>query len=80
MLDIIKNLEESLHFHLPNLQLFHKWGGVVFYFFIHRPRRSILLLSLPYSRSLRSLFFFFFFKEVFVSLQFQSPFAMLCTL
>lgn len=49
MLDIIGSLEGSLHLHLPHLQLFHKWEKLCFISSFTRPRRSILLLSLPYS-------------------------------
>lgn len=76
MLDIIGSLEGSLHLHLPHLHLFHKGSCVSS---PHSPVLTDPFFSCP-CLILALCFRCFFAKQVFVSLQFQSPFAMLCTL
>lgn len=68
MLDFTGSLEGSLHLHLSHLQLLHKRGQLCFI--------SSFVLADPFFSFIGSLFE----KQVFVPLQFQAPFAMLCTL
>lgn len=77
MLDIIGSLEGSLQLHLPHLQLVHKSGKLCF---ISSFTTLQIHSSLVPALFLLFAFFPFFEKQVFVSLQFQCPVAMLCTL